>query len=146
MNALLSPINQRILAASLIGLPWQEGADGPDAFNCWGLVKHWVRQVHGMDLGQVEIAAAGCQHRAMAAAVRTGWQQVNDAPHEHDIALLRNPSDGGRHVGVLLHANHRLGLLHCEGAPGKPDPGVLWEPLADALQRYTGLELWRLVA
>lgn len=144
MNTLLSPLNQRILAASLIGLPWREGASGPDAFNCWGLVKHWVVRVHGMDLGLVDIAAQASQHRAMAAAVRTGWQQVHDAPQEHDIALLRNPGNGGRHVGVLLHANHRLGLLHCEGCATNPNPGVLWEPMGDVLQRYTGLELWRL--
>jgi cell wall-associated NlpC family hydrolase len=143
---LLSPLNQRILAASLIGLPWAVGAEGPDAFNCWGLVKFWCARVHGVDLGRVEVAAHENQARAIAAAVRSGWSHVKGPAQEHDIALLCNPVDGGRHVGVVLHANHKLGLLHCEGSATHPTPGVVWEPLGDALQRYYGMQLWRLSA
>lgn len=151
------------LAASLIGLPWQAGAQGPDAFNCWGLVVHWHRELHGICMADIaiaveqadgqQLAAAGhavpldqaSQVQAIAAAARAGgWRRVPRAePLDGDVALLRNGGTGGRHVGVVLWANARMCLLHCEGTNSNPMPGVLCEPLDGALRRYTHLELWR---
>jgi len=28
-------------ASKYVGKPWVMGASGPDAFDCWGLVRHW---------------------------------------------------------------------------------------------------------
>lgn len=146
------------LAASLIGRPWRERACGPDAFDCWGLVRYFLAVAHGIDVGpiagEVDTARAATeaaeatpeQVRAiLAAAGAGGWRRADAAaPQPVDVALLRHGVTGLRHVGVLLQANGALQLLHCEGGRQDPTPGVVCEPLADALRRYHGLELWRL--
>jgi len=150
------------LAASLIGRPWRAGACGPAAFNCWGLVRYWMRQAHGIDMsdiatavdthrtaahaaGQLAADADADQLRPILSAARSGgWRPAADqAPAAGDIALLRHGLSGLRHVGVLLEANGGLCMLHCEGTPTDPTPGVVCEPMADVLRRYHGLELWR---
>jgi cell wall-associated NlpC family hydrolase len=34
----------------LLGKPWQVGAEGPDAFDCWGLCRHVYRTILGVEL------------------------------------------------------------------------------------------------
>ena len=145
MSPLITPAEQRTLAAGLIGSPWSLGADGPDAFSCWGLVRYWFRVVHGLNLPDVQIASGADQAPAIYAAVgEGGWGRADLAePAEHDVALLRNPGNGGRHIGVLVLNGAGLHLLHCEGSTTNPRPGVLCEPLADVLNRYHAPQLWR---
>lgn len=141
-----TPLTPLALAASLVGLPWQAGAAGPQAFNCWGLVRHWCRLVLAVQMPDVPTATPDDARAHIAAAAQAGgWRPLADgtAPAQHDIALLRNPLNGQRHVGVLLQANGALNLLHCEGSEANPWPGVVCEPLAQALCRYHGLQLWR---
>lgn len=30
---------------SLLGLPWERGAEGPKSYDCWGLVKHCLQKI-----------------------------------------------------------------------------------------------------
>ena len=134
------------LAGALIGLPWCAGATGEDAFDCWGLVQFWHRELYGIDMGAIAVAVgedSPAQVLAIRAAVHAGgWVQASE-PQDGDVVLMRNAVTRGRHIGVLLHANNALGLLHCEGSIEDPTPGVIWEPLVDVQRRYQGLELWR---
>jgi len=36
--------------ADLIGLPWEPGARGPYAFDCYGMVRHIQKRFYGIDL------------------------------------------------------------------------------------------------
>jgi cell wall-associated NlpC family hydrolase len=136
-----------ILAASLIGKPWKAAANGPDAFNCWGLVRYWFKHLHGLDMHDVAVAVESEQAAAIMAAARAGgWRRVDGKPCDGDIALMRNPETAGRHVGVILASKGVLRLLHCEGSIDSPLPGVNCPTLAEALEVYTGLELWRRTA
>lgn len=158
--------SQIALAASLIGRPWAPGACGPASFNCWGLVRYWQAQAEGVDMGDVAIAvdtlrrnqhAAGAlaaeasadQMAAIIAAARDGgWRprEAGAAARAGDILMLRHGETGLRHVGVVLLVDGVLHLLHCEGSPTQPWPGVICEPLCHALERYTRPEPWRRAA
>lgn len=151
------------LAGRLVGLPWRKGAQGPDAFNCWGLVRYWHLQLYGLDLGAIAVAvdAADTEGRqllgqalpvdadqmlAIRQAIRSGgWAEVpaGQRAHAGDVLLLRNPHTGGRHIGVLLVVSGALGVLHCEGSNDKPDPGVVWQSLADVLATYADPTCYR---
>lgn len=134
-----------LVAASLIGKPYKTGGAGPDEFNCWGLVRYFMREVHGVDMHDIAVAVESDQMKAIfAAAAAGGWHRTRTVPQGGDIALLRNMVDGARHVGVVLVNSGTIGLLHAEGSPdARPAVGVVWEPLLDVLRRYHDIECWR---
>lgn len=154
------------LAASLVGRPYEPGALGPDAFYCWGLTRYWVREAHGVCMGDVAIAVDALRSRSqaagrlaadedasqiaaiLAAARAGGWRPapVGEPPGDGCILLLRHGETGRRHVGNVLLSQGVLHLLHCEGSPTDPTPGVLAEPLTDVLHRYHRPEPWRRAA
>lgn len=103
-----------------IGRPYRLGADGPDEFDCRGLVcdvlrRHFGRDVPSLPVGP-ELAALWAQR--MGAGV---WETV-DAPVHGDAVVMRGGSDP--HVGVYLDSAGP-GVLHAYVAAGQ----VVWTPL-----------------
>lgn len=150
----LTTDSQLALASCLVGRPWAANACGPSAFNCWGLVRYWMAEAEGIQMGDVAVAvdealaaaqpSAG-QVAAIAAAARAGgWRPRSPGASAQagDILLLDHAETGLRHVGVVLWMDGLLHLLHCEGSPTQPAPGVVMELLAQALERYTRPEPW----
>lgn len=128
-------------ATDLIGKPYCAGAQGPDEFDCWGLVRHVFEKVHGIAMPLIEVGDEPTVENASAirhAAAVSGWKPSGDTlPAEHDIVLMS--SLAGRHVGVIVSANGGLLLLHC-----LEQVGVCVQPLSD-LQRvgFHGFVFWR---
>ncbi|WP_213761981.1 NlpC/P60 family protein [Caballeronia sp. dw_19] len=99
-----------------IGLPWVDGARGPDAFDCWGLLR-WVEDKH-FGLVLPELPALPDETRNLyRAQIEMGAWTVIDRPVHGSGALLRG---GDRpHVGVyldidgggVLHAQERVGVV-----------------------------------
>lgn len=133
-------------AANLIGTPWRSGARGPDAFDCWNLVRHifWIR--HGVEMPEVQIGSDANLAPLFEAARASGWRLVeNAAPQADDIVLMRGHT--GRHCGYLVEADGRLGVLHADGHQTARGPvgGVVFQSLADATSGgYHNFEFWRL--
>ena len=127
-------------ALPLIGAPWKQGASGPNAFDCWGLVRHVCATRHGIDLApSTDIAAI------RSAAHTNGWRPATAPAMADDVVFMRGPA--GRHVGVMVQANGRLGVLHAAGhqTPRGPVGEVIFQPLADATAGgYHSFEFWRL--
>lgn len=130
-------------ATDLIGVPYGAGAAGPDAFDCWGLVRYVFRTVHGIDMPVVSVGRVGDESADNVAAIKraaevSGWKpsSATDAA-ENDIVLMNSPL--GRHVGVMVRANGALLFLHAiEGL------GVCVQPLADLSRMgFTGFTFWR---
>lgn len=124
-------------AASLIGKPYRAGATGPEAFDCLGLVRHYFRARHGVELPDYDLHKSTAEdlHRFTRA---TGWRRCAGAPCEEDLLLMMGIE--GRHVGVVTATSEGLGLLH---ATGKGDRGcVVWQPL-NTLLGYRHPEVWR---
>jgi cell wall-associated NlpC family hydrolase len=130
-------------ATPLIGKPWQRGALGPDAFDCWGLVRHVFAARWGIEMPAVAVGGLYIDAPANVAAIKraasiSGWAPVKDSqPADGDIVLMHSPS--GRHVGVMIEVDGSLRLLHSfEGA------GACAQPLADVgMAGFWGFEYWR---
>ena len=84
--------------AQLIGKPWISGAAGPDAFDCWGLVRHVQRDFYGMDLSHVAVDRTN-----HASLVRT----FEHSPERGNWRYERIPADGDLvEMGSARHPHH----------------------------------------
>jgi hypothetical protein len=87
---------------SLIGKPWVSGACGPDAFDCWGLLRHVLNHRRGFALPQYqgidEIGPEGMMKTAEAEALR--WERLATPEHFACVAMARNARIS--HVGLWL--------------------------------------------
>lgn len=140
-------MSRTLTAADLIGRPYARGAGGPEAFDCWGLVRFYFRAFRGIEFPEIFVRQAEqrlANQQAIGEIAReVGWRPVDGSPRPRadDIVVLR--SNVGRHVGVMVRDGSRVHLLHCEGTAENPLPGVLFEPLEQVLSRYTQPETWR---
>lgn len=107
-----------------VGMRWVEGARGPDAFDCWGLLAWIQREYYGVSLPDraVDPEVMRDLYRDQVASGR--WR-ISPIPADGCGVLLRG---GDRpHVGVYL-SNDGGGVLHAaEGV------GVVF-----TLKRYLG--------
>ena len=109
-------------AAEYIGKPWRLGAVGPDAFDCWGLVravqlKHYAREMpaiaigHGTDPVRVEKLTALLRH--------SPWQRATGSDaQDGDVVEMRGGD--GPHVGIALDIGGAVGVLHAIGSVSHP--------------------------
>lgn len=122
-----------------IGLPYREGARGPDAYDCYGLVAEVYRAGRGILLPDWYQDAPGPQaaSRAIAAAVAgevDGGRSLQvDEPVDWDIAVVgsnRRP----HHVGIVFAG----GVLHAARAFGST-----WHRLPRFMSIYPRTEFYR---
>lgn len=122
-----------------VGLPYREGARGPDAFDCYGLVAAVLRAVRGVELPDWYQAAPGPQSasRAISAAlageVAGGRSMPVEAPVDYDIAIVGSTTRP-HHVGVVVDG----GVLHASRAFGSA-----WHPLSRFKMMYPHTEFYR---
>lgn len=125
-----------------IGLPYQNGGQGPKAFDCWALVRHVQREQFGLDLPAIYVD--GTNQTAVGLTFelheeRKRWIAVDD-PKEGDCVLVHK----GRiadHVGiwlehaggVMLHALPRSGVVL---TPRRTLERLGWNPIL--FYRYAG--------
>ena len=122
-----------------VGLPYREGARGPDAFDCYGLVAAVFRAVRGVELPDWYQTAPGPQSasRAISAAlageVAGGRSEPVETPADYDIAIVGS-AHRPHHVGVVVEG----GVLHASRAFGSA-----WHPLARFKMLYPKTEFYR---
>lgn len=90
-------------AQQYLGLPWESGAQGPHAFDCWALVRHVQRQHYGRALPVIQVDAlnqAVVHHTFATHPERQRWEQVAQ-PQDGD-AVLTHKGRQADHVGVYL--------------------------------------------
>lgn len=100
-----------------VGLPFQDGGRGPQAYDCWGLVVRVYQDRLGIALpsyGEISARDLARIARAMEAGKDDGWQVI-ETPQALDVALMRSGRGGQRvvHVGVMVDARR---VLHVEEA------------------------------
>ena len=122
-----------------IGLPYREGARGPDAYDCWGIVAEVLRAAKGWQLPDWYQAAPGPQaaSRAISAAldgaVDGGRSSRVEDPQDWDIAVVGS-TVRPHHVGVVVNG----GILHAARAFGST-----WQPFARFKVIYPHVEFYR---
>jgi cell wall-associated NlpC family hydrolase len=118
-----------LLPAHWIGAPYREGARGPDAYDCWGLVRAALAEA-GLVLPDAQAVDRAAMDACIAAQARSGaWDLVTD-PQPGDLLLLGPAPRRLWHIGLQTQA----GVLHTT-----PSTGACLQPLA-ALRRSL---LWR---
>lgn len=95
-----------------IGKPWQAGAIGPDAYDCYALVREVQAKHFGVNMSEVCVPDYEDQDQIaelMAGHIETGnWIRVDRSRHG-DAVYMRRPA---RHYGVWLDIDGG-GVLHC---------------------------------
>jgi len=93
-----------------LGKPWESGGNGPDAYDCWGLVRAVYRD-HGIILPVVDVDAHKSLEvrHAFNAGDFTQWEKLNHA--QHLAAVLMSKGKQPDHVGVWLHTEGG-GVIH----------------------------------
>jgi hypothetical protein len=98
-------------ARELIGKPWESGARGPDAFDCYGLV-HWVyERVLGVSLPPL----AGLEAKDVLEVARafkaesSTWRQTPEPTPLCVVAMSKNTQV--HHVGLWLPLDRGV-VLH----------------------------------
>jgi cell wall-associated NlpC family hydrolase len=105
-------------AQGYIGKLWRVAADGPDAFDCWGLVVDIQRQLYGRHLETIYVEPENLRSLIKTIQqhpIRQHWH-LTDHPQEGDVVLLRQ-SRHPVHVGVWLGVDGG-GVLHCARESG----------------------------
>lgn len=125
-------------ANDYIGLPWESGAQGSDAYDCWALVRQVQRAHYGRELPIIQVDAH--DQAAVRAAFaghpeRARWQRVYP-PQDGDCVLTHKGAQVD-HVGVYLELDdgRELRVLHairgsgvvCTALPALRRLG--WHPL-----------------
>lgn len=101
-------------ASKYVGIPWESGARGPEAFDCWGLVWAIQREVFGREIPSFPVnewpdhptLEFAKQVRAVEASL-TEWKKIELPERDGDIVLM----NGGLHVGVFTSSDGGL-LIH----------------------------------
>lgn len=105
-------------AMQYIDLPWVFGATGPDAYDCFGLVRHIQKQHFGIDMWPEMLQPTWSLTRQLIenSEQRKQWTQVK-VPVDGNVALMarnRHPV----HIGVVVKAGNVLGIVHCMQGAG----------------------------
>lgn len=149
MFSLTPHASARHWSTAYLNLPWTPGGNGPDAYDCWGLVRKVQLTQYGHDMPTLrvgDIEAEPHQWSAIRSMVQRGpWQRTEERPREGDILMMLN-AEGKPHVGIVIELP-RLSVLHAVG--GLDEHGVPYGAVRiDALDQLAVLgfghfEVWR---
>lgn len=88
--------------AGLIGKPWVSGASGPEAFDCWGLLRFIFAARRGLELPAFEgvktLGLAGVVKAARTEAAT--WEEISTPVHFAAVGISENRAI--HHVGLWL--------------------------------------------
>lgn len=104
---------------SLLGRPWKLGAQGPQAFDCWSLLRHVEQVAFGRALPMVVLPERSPPDRIAEALAshpkRALWRQALAPSHGGGVEMssVKVPL----HVGVWLDIDGGL-VLHCAAGVG----------------------------
>lgn len=117
-------------AAALIGAPYQVGARGPHAFDCWGLLPFTWKMRLGIDVPDVRADRAKVFRETLRRGryVADGCEAYEvSKPRELDAVYLTSQQQP-HHVGLWVQPDALGGVLHAiEGA------GVVFQRQTDLL-------------
>ena len=96
-----------------IGKPWINRAEGPDAFDCWGLVLDSFRKIDGVELPSISGYASGAT--TASAVSDSDMQHFKPTKPANGVIALYYDHKGLAHVGRILfgrvlHATEGLGV------------------------------------
>lgn len=110
--------DSRALVADVLGFPYAIGANGPDAFDCWGLVRFAYREHFGVSLPEYathrETKTKTVASKIQEVEALGEWQSV-DEPQAGDLVALSR-GKVFHHVGLWVDVDGGRCLHALEGA------------------------------
>ena len=104
----------------VVGKPWEDRADGPDSYDCWGLVIDSFSRIDGSPLNEVDGYASGAPIEVAGAAEELSgdWEEC-EAEHGA-VFCVYNDLGSMVHVGRIF-AVPKAGLyaVHSRGEGGQ---------------------------
>lgn len=101
---------------NLIGKPFKDGARGPDAFDCWGLVMVALRH-YGYELPDYHISAfASAAIGAEISSAQKTWEEITEPVPGCVVVMRFGRSATINHIGVyigagqFMHARDKTGV------------------------------------
>lgn len=116
-------------ALHYLGKPWVSGAAGPEAYDCYGLVRAVYRDRFGLDLPAIEpgiTTTLACARAVRDYADYSHWDAVPpDAPRRECDVLQMGSARHPHHVGLWIDGGR---VLHCVSGAGVllQTPSSLW--------------------
>lgn len=110
------------LVESLVGKPYRSGANGPDAFDCYGVPFFLYRLCGRTRLPEInrQLDQSPCGEaigRALSDHPEIGrWTRVQD-PEDWDIAVMANVAERRRHIGLCARLKGQFWVVHAQDAP-----------------------------
>jgi len=126
--------------SDLIGVPFELGARGPHAYDCYGLLREVIRREQGVEIPDYESPKDAANIIALFAVGVSMWKECGrEAGAAALIALPKTPAcpTGSMHCGYLvndhqiLHTSRRLGGAVIE-------PIEHWARRIKGFYRYVG--------
>lgn len=104
-----------------LGVPFEDGANGPDSFDCWGFVVHVLKQEQGIELPLYDYGTErddpGGERAVRKALVAQHRSQYQPIPEPVDGALVLFHVAGRRpHIGICTGVNGVLHMTRTAGA------------------------------
>ena len=131
-------INEYINAT--VGSPWVNRAEGPDAFDCWGLVIDSFRRIDGVEIPQIDGYTDGsCNIGDEAAKQIAGGSWSKATPCDGAVMIIYEHSRIA-HVGRCLGG----GVLHAFGKNG--EGAVKWDTYKALNRRNKNIEYFKYAA
>lgn len=122
----------------LIGRPWVANAQGPDGFDCWGLVRYWFNTQLNTNLPQTPVNADDL--RAVInglGALETEsdtWESTTLGESGEVVAMGKNARIS--HVGVHIGGGF---VLHCSRDSG----GVVVQTISQLQRQWGTIKTYR---
>lgn len=95
--------------AQYIGKGYRLGSAGPDAFDCWGLVRVVQSKHYGRDLPVLDIGRQTNLTGILALARGAGWERTKEA-RDGDVLTMKGRD--GTHIAQAVLVDGRVQVLH----------------------------------
>jgi cell wall-associated NlpC family hydrolase len=105
-------------ATEFIGKRYERGAQGPDAFDCWGLVRCVLQKQYGITVPELAVPPTweGASQLMTTSDELTNWTRVQEMRAGQVVLMARRAIPV--HIGLAIEANGKLGVLHCAEPAG----------------------------
>ena len=97
--------------SDLVGKPFEPRGEGPEAYDCYGLLRECWRRWHGVELPNVPYApeiALSAHRAAREALVAEGVRQWRKTEIAAGAALLLSAAGWGAHIGFALSLDRMI--------------------------------------
>lgn len=118
---------------SVVGKPWVDRTDGPDSYDCWGLVVDSFRRIDENPLNNVEGYESGELIETAGAREAQGWPEIS-APIDGCVFCVILASGDMIHVGRIFQVGSKLVAVHAAGKHGNGQTVV--EPIRVIKERF----------